>query len=181
MSEEKRNEVKATEVKSGKPSEIRLSALSGSTLGLLLLTLVLLGLLTTAFAIGKNADTDRFERMGRFDGGMMRANDRDFRGGKNGGMMGDDSAGSRGGMRGGMMGGDVNSATSTRVMGVVTAVDGDTITVAGNGAATKVVVNDNTNYTGDDKPAKVNDTIMASGARQSDGTLLASTVRLSRQ
>jgi endonuclease YncB( thermonuclease family) len=96
-------------------------------------------------------------------------------------MMGDDSAGPRGGMRGGMMGGDVNSATSTRVMGVVTAVDGDTITVAGNGAATKVVVNDNTNYTGDDKPAKVNDTIMASGARQSDGTLLASTVRLSRQ
>lgn len=87
----------------------------------------------------------------------------------------------RSGPRGGMMGGATNAADSTRVMGVVTAVDGDTVTVSGGGTTTKVVVNDSTTYTGSDKPAKVNDTIMAAGARQSDGSLLASTVRLSRQ
>jgi endonuclease YncB( thermonuclease family) len=66
-------------------------------------------------------------------------------------------------------------------MGVVTAVDGDTITVAGNGVTTKVLVSTNTTYTGSDKPAQVNDTIMAFGARDGSNNLVASTVRLSRQ
>lgn len=87
---------------------------------------------------------------------------------------------------GGMMGprGDFNDSTdssgTTRLNGVVTAVDGSTITVAGNGTTTKVVVNDTTTYTGDDKPAVVNDTIMVVGTKDGD-TLTATRVVIQRQ
>ncbi|MCA9327046.1 hypothetical protein KDA14_00795 [Candidatus Saccharibacteria bacterium] len=74
-----------------------------------------------------------------------------------------------------------DSSSNTGVQGVVTAVDGDTITVAGNGTTTKVSVSSNTNYVGDDKPAKINDSIVAFGAKNSDDVLVASSVRLSRQ
>lgn len=74
-----------------------------------------------------------------------------------------------------------DDASNTRVVGVVTAVDGDTITVAGNGTTTKVNVSSNTTYIGDDKPAKVNDSIVAHGAKDAAGVLVASNVRLSRQ
>lgn len=122
----------------------------------------------TAFAVGRHAD-DRFgTERGFRAGGMMRAGDEDDMG-----MRGD------AGMGRGMY--STNFTSSTRVSGVVTAVEGDTITVSGNGITTKVMVNNNTNYVGDDKPAKVNDTIMAFGARDSDNTLVASAVRLSRQ
>ncbi len=143
--------------------------------GFVLLVLVFLALLCTAFMFGKQA-ADRFDRDDRFGGQMMTQRQSGGYSAR-GGMM-DDGFGR--GMRGGASS-DTNSASSTRVMGVVTVVDGDVITVAGNGTTTKVTVNDNTTYTGDDKPAKVNDTIMAVGARDSSDNLVAATVRLSRQ
>jgi hypothetical protein len=161
---ESNNEVKVTEVK--KPQPIVREWVSGrrSWVSMIVLAAVFLGLLCGAYALGKNSD-DRAGRSDRFGAPTMMQDRRDYRSGP----------------RGGMMGGATNAADSTRVMGVVTAVDGDTVTVSGGGTTTKVVVNDSTTYTGSDKPAKVNDTIMAAGARQSDGSLLASTVRLSRQ
>lgn len=99
---------------------------------------------------------------------------------------GDSSNDVRGGMqRGGgygMMGGYGDSAntTSTRVNGVVIAVDGSTLTVAGNGTTTTVKVTDNTTYTGSSKPAAINDTITAFGTT-SDGVFTATSVRLIRQ
>lgn len=85
---------------------------------------------------------------------------------------------------GGMMRGgwdeDTNSSTTTRVNGVVTAVSGDTITVAGGGTTTKVTVTSTTNYSGSSEPAKINDTIIAFGTQSSDGSLMATSIRLSR-
>ena len=86
-----------------------------------------------------------------------------------------------GGLRGGMMRGDGLATSNTRVNGVVTAVDGNTITVAGDGTTTKVTVSSNTTYSGSSEPAKVNDTITAIGAKDASGTLIASSVYLSRQ
>ncbi len=85
------------------------------------------------------------------------------------------------GLRGGMMGTDGTTTSNTRVSGVVTAVDGDSITVAGDGTTTKVTVSSNTTYSGSSEPAKVNDTITAVGAKDGSGTLIASSVYLSRQ
>ena len=98
----------------------------------------------------------------------------------------DDQVGSGSGTRGlgnGMMGGfgmrdDTN--TTSRVSGVVTAVDGDTITVAGYGTTTKVKVTSSTTYSGSSEPAAVNDTITAFGST-SDDVLTARPIRLSRQ
>lgn len=91
-----------------------------------------------------------------------------------------------GGLRmGRMMGGrgdfdDTNTTSTTRVSGVVTAVDGSTITIAGNGTTVKVTVNDSTSYSGDDKPAAINDTIIAVGTTSGD-TFTATRVVLQRQ
>jgi len=90
--------------------------------------------------------------------------------------------------RGGMMGGpggygmmnDTNTTSTTRVSGVVTAVDGNTITVAGNGTTITVKVTDSTTYSGSSKPATVNDTITVFGTT-SDNVLTATSVRLIRQ
>lgn len=175
---EKVNEVKAAEVKSAQPGERHWARPSNSTLITVVLALVFFGLLCTAFSLGRHSN-DRFDRADRFGGGTMMQGFSTRSGAMGGGMMNDGD-----GFRGGMMGdggGTANTTTSTRVMGVVTAVDGDTITVAGNGATTKVTVNNNTTYSGDDKPARLNDTIMALGARDSSGNLLASAVRLARQ
>lgn len=92
----------------------------------------------------------------------------------------DVSPGGFGMMMGGHYDGDAD-ASDTRVAGVVTAVSGNTITVAGNGMTTKVEVSDNTTYYGDSEPAKVNDSIVAFGAKNSSDVLVASSVRLSRQ
>lgn len=87
-----------------------------------------------------------------------------------------------GGLHGGMFWSSEDTSTSnTRVSGVVTSVNGDTITVAGNGTTTKVTVSDNTTYTGSSEPAKINDTIIAIGAKNSEDTLIASSVYLTRQ
>lgn len=168
---ETKNEVISSEVKKAQPGEKRFNIDSKSLVIFVLLAAVFFSLLCAAFVLGKRADDRTDLNAPRFDSGRM--------------MMRDDSGGRNGGMRGGMMGDSTDSnesaTTSTRVMGVVTAVDGDTITVAGNGATTKVTVSDNTTYSGDEKPAKVNDTIMAFGARDSGDNLVASTVRLTRQ
>jgi len=102
----------------------------------------------------------------------------------------DDQAGNsnsdfRGGMqRGsggyGMMGDSNTESSSTRVSGVVTAVDGNTITVAGNGRTTSVKVTDSTTYNGSSKPAAVNDSIVAFGST-SDGVFTATSIRLIRE
>ena len=174
MVDNKKNQVKTTDVKTVQPSKTSWTRPNRSALSLGLLTLFFFGLLCGAFALGKHAgDDDRFDRMS--DRGMRGGMYDVRRGGTDEPMMGDGF-----GRRGGMMADD-GSAMSTRVMGVVTAVDDDTIMVSGNGTTTKVSVNDNTAYVGEDKPAKVHDTIMANGARQADGSLLAATVRLSRQ
>ncbi len=86
-----------------------------------------------------------------------------------------------GGFRGDMMQGGGVATSNTRVSGVVTAVDGNNITVAGNGTTAKVTVSSNTTYSGSSEPAKVNDTITAVGAKDGSGTLIASSVYLSRQ
>lgn len=77
--------------------------------------------------------------------------------------------------------GSTRSRSTTRVAGVATAVNGNTITVAGDGTTTKVTVSSNTMYTGSSEPAKVNDTIIAFGAKDSSDTLIASNVRLTRE
>lgn len=175
MSETK-NEVKSTEVKTAHPSEKSFVSGNKSLLMLMLLAIVFFTLLCVAFMLGKHADDRTFRDAPRFDGGrMMMRDDSGMGGGKRGGMM-DDAFGQGGRMQGGA---DITSSTS--VMGVVTAVDGETITVAGNGATTTVTANANTTYTGSDKPAQVNDTIMAFGVRDASDILVASTVRLSRQ
>ncbi len=90
------------------------------------------------------------------------------------------------GFRGSMMYGDQGGPSSapvnnTRVRGVVTVMDGSTITVAGDGMIIKVSVSSNTTYGGSSEPAKVNDSILAVGAKDSSGTLVASNVYLTRQ
>lgn len=85
----------------------------------------------------------------------------------------------RGWIRGDLGDTDTNS-DRTVVSGVVTAVDGSTLTVAGNGTTTKVVVNDDTTYRGSSKPAAINDTIRVVGTTSND-TVTATTVYLSRR
>lgn len=93
-----------------------------------------------------------------------------------------DGYGPRGGMmRGGWDSDDTSTSTSsTRLSGVVTAVSGDTITVAGGGTTTKVTATSSTNYTGSSEPAKVNDSIVVFGTQNSDGSLTATSIRLVR-
>lgn len=88
--------------------------------------------------------------------------------------------GPRGGMMQGGLDQDTDTTNASRISGVVTAVSGDTITVAGGGTTTKVTVSSDTNYSGSSEPAKVNDTITAVGTKNSDGSLTATSVRLYR-
>lgn len=84
-------------------------------------------------------------------------------------------------MRGGWDSDDTSTSTSsTRLSGVVMAVSGDTITVAGGGTTTKVTATSSTNYTGSSEPAKVNDSIVVFGTQNSDGSLTATSIRLVR-
>ena len=73
-----------------------------------------------------------------------------------------------------------DTSSSSRVSGVVTAVDNETITVAGNGLTKKIKITSSTQFNGDTKPAKINDSIVAFGALDND-TLTATSVILSRQ
>lgn len=83
------------------------------------------------------------------------------------------------GSRGGF-GSSTTSSNTFRLSGAVTAVDGSTITVAGNGTITKVIVNDETTFSGDDEPAAVNDTIVVAGTKDGD-TFTASRIVLQRE
>lgn len=84
-------------------------------------------------------------------------------------------------MRGGMM--DDNEqlpSNSIRVSGVVTAIDGMKLTIAGYGASKIVEINDKTEYYGAAQPVKVNDTVMISGTSSGD-TFTASRITIRRQ
>ena len=76
-----------------------------------------------------------------------------------------------------------NTATTnvTRLNGVVTAIDGNTLTVAGSGKTTKVEVGSATIYNGDATSAAVNDTVGVLGNKNSDGSIAASQITISRQ
>lgn len=73
------------------------------------------------------------------------------------------------------------TASTARVRGVVTAISGDNITVAGDGKTSTVVVTSSTTYSGANKPAQVNDTIFASGSTDASGNLTATTIHLIRR
>ncbi len=126
----------------------------------------ILGIIATGLAMQRTFSNHDDSFMGR---GMMR---QDFDSGVRFGRVG-----------GGMMGrGDFDdlSSDTVRVKGVVTAVDDTTITVAGNGTTTKIIINDNTTFSGDDKPAVINDSILAVGTKDGD-TFTATRVVLQRQ
>ncbi len=110
------------------------------------------------------------ERFERRTPGMMGTSS--YYGGRNGGMM-------RG--PGLSEGGSSTVGGATRLRGVVTAIDGSTLTVAGEGVTTKVTTSDGTLYSGSAKPAKVNDTISVLGNKTADGSIAASQIVLSRQ
>lgn len=168
MPTEKENEVKPIEEKKAQPSENHPeSKRVWLPIGLVIVGILLLGF---AFAAGRHA---AYYHTRFISAASSLRGDREL------------SPGQFGGMPGGMLGGggyNSSSTTSnTRVSGVVTAVDGSTLTVAGNGTTSKVSVSSNTTYVGSSEPAKVNDSIVAFGAKDGSGTLVASTVRLSRQ
>lgn len=172
MAEDNIKEVDTTEVKQTQPSVGQWTRGHKSVLTIVGLTVVFLLLLCGAFAAGKHAG-GRLERPGRFGVGQTTRGVYGQRGSMtNGGGFGRGAGFNNAG---------TDSANSTRVSGVVTAVDGSTVTVAGNGTTTKVTVSSSTTYVGSSQPAQVNDTIMASGARDGSGNLVAATVRLSRQ
>ena len=59
------------------------------------------------------------------------------------------------------------SSSKIRIEGVVTAVNGSSITVAGHGATNTVTTNSSTQYVGGSQP-KVNDTVVALGSISND-------------
>ncbi|MFZ1249479.1 MAG: hypothetical protein WAQ24_04100 [Candidatus Saccharimonadales bacterium] len=151
MAEEKLKNTQVKEVKTPKMADRCCGHSHKMWLGLVLLTLLVLGLLCAAFVAGRHTDKGRFGDNDRFGSRMN--------------MPRDDFGGRAGGMRGGMMGAN---DSATRVTGVVTAIHGDTLTVAGNGTTKAVKVTTNTIYVGAAKPAAVNDTIVAIGTASAD-------------
>ena len=89
-----------------------------------------------------------------------------------------DRDGRGGAFGGGMMGGTTNN--STMVSGVVTAIDGATLTVAGNGTTKAVTTNDTTEYFGAAQPVKVNDSVRITGTTSGDA-FTATRVMIQRQ
>lgn len=84
----------------------------------------------------------------------------------------------RRGMRGGMM--DDDTLNTTRVSGVVTAIDNGTLTVAGNGTTKQIKTTDTTEYYGAAQPVKVNDSVHVMGTTEGD-VFTATRVMISRQ
>jgi hypothetical protein len=90
-----------------------------------------------------------------------------------------DREGRGGAFGGGMMGGTTNN--STMVSGVITAIDGATLTVAGNGTTKAVITNDDTTeYFGAAQPVKVNDSVRITGTTSGDA-FTATRVMIHRQ
>ena len=82
-------------------------------------------------------------------------------------------------MRGGFGGPDDSAsqlANQSRLVGVVTAVNGDVITIAGGGSTNTVTTNSTTQYTNGSKAA-VNDTVMVLGTTN-NGTFTATQVTI---
>ncbi len=80
------------------------------------------------------------------------------------------------GVRSQMFTGGVQYSNQLQIEGVVSNVNGSTLTVAGNGATNSVVTNGSTQYTGSSQP-KVNDTVVATGSL-SNGTFTATQITI---
>ncbi len=76
--------------------------------------------------------------------------------------------------RGFMTGGKFDSNGQSRVMGVVTSVNGSSFTLAGNGSTTNVTTNSSTQYQGGNS-VKQNDTVLVRGT-SSSGNITAAQV-----
>ncbi|MDB5183674.1 MAG: hypothetical protein JWO07_355 [Candidatus Saccharibacteria bacterium] len=79
----------------------------------------------------------------------------------------------RGGMRHGGGGGTIQQSAAR---GVVTAVNGDTITVSGEGKQVTVTKSSSTTISGDKTDVAVNDTVVVYGTTGSDGTVSATQI-----
>lgn len=73
-----------------------------------------------------------------------------------------------------------DSRSSSLVSGVVTAIDGNMLTVAGSGTTKQVKTTDTTEYYGAAQPVKVNDSVRVMGTTEGD-TFTATRVMISRQ
>ena len=84
-------------------------------------------------------------------------------------------------MRGGRMNDNQEySDNSTRISGVVTAIDGTKLTIAGYCTSKIAETNDKTQYYGAAQPVKVNDTVMITGTTSGD-SFTASRITIRRQ
>ena len=119
---------------------------------LVIFVLILLGAAAKRAFMHNQTGSDRFERSGM---AMM-----DGRGG-----------------RGHMMMDRMNDDNT--VSGVVTKIDGSTLTVAGNGATKQVTINASTEYYGAAKPVKVNDSVRIQGTTSGE-TFTADQIMISR-
>jgi hypothetical protein len=63
---------------------------------------------------------------------------------------------------------DTSQTSSTRIVGVVSAVNGDTITIIGNGASKTVKTTDQTVYNTAAKKVNVNDSVVIDGITSGD-------------
>ncbi len=72
--------------------------------------------------------------------------------------------------------GGFGNMTAPAASGVVTKIDGDTLTVAGYGKAISVKTTDETIVSGDGDTVEVNDTVVVTGDTDDDGTVTATRV-----
>jgi len=70
-----------------------------------------------------------------------------------------------------------DGTTITRLTGVVTQVNGDSFTIAGNGTTKTIKTNADTSYNSTDKKVSVNDSVIVTGT-DSNGTFTATTVNV---
>ena len=82
--------------------------------------------------------------------------------------------------RGGMKGNRDRTNDGAHIRGLVTALNGSVLTIAGNGTTKKVTINDSTEYYGAAQPVKVNDSVRIMGTTSGD-TFTATRIVISRQ
>lgn len=70
-----------------------------------------------------------------------------------------------------------DGSTVTRLIGVVTQVNGDSFTIAGNGTTKTIKTDSNTVYNTTDKKVNVNDSVIVTGT-DSNGTFTATFIRI---
>lgn len=78
---------------------------------------------------------------------------------------------------GGELANPTDGTISTRLTGVVTQVNGDTFTIAGNGATKNITTNSSTVYAPESQKPAVNDSVIVIG-KDSNGTFIASSVHI---